>query len=1002
MADVFISYSRTDKEFASWLHDSLAGRGKDVWIDVEDIPPTATWLDEIFAAMEGADAVILVLSPDAAASEVCKKEIDHALTLHKRLIPVVCRVVPPAAVDERIRALQWIDFTGERDRAPLVESLLSAIDTDLEWVKRHTQLVERAAEWERSGHNSALLLRGVSVQEAETWLARGPEKDPKPSSLQTRYITESRRYAARVQRYITGGVSIGLVVAIVLAVVAFMQRNTAVQQRKIAEERLQLAVARDLAGQATIVQEQEGRLLPRSILLAVESLRRAPSLQATLALTAGLRMLTATTRNFMHEKGSNGIAFSPDGTLVASAGEDGTARVWRIAAGDELLRLQHGRRVSNVLFSPDGKYLATAGGFDRTARVWDMANGAEVLSIAQQDQLDVLAFSPDSALLFTASGFNLGDSFGVAAREPGVNVWSIADRKQVGHLSHPGSVTGVMVLPDSRRIATSGQDGTVRVWSGPSGRQELEIPCEAGVHFMDISADGLRIATGTSKRIAVWNAQSGALVWKSEPQSFDVAVVRFSRDGKRVASGGYDQTARIWDAASGRELARFTQDKAVYDLTFSVDGEYLATAGADDTARVFDLSRKIEIQRISYGMPVFHVSVATGDRYLATASQDGTVKVWEPPWRNAPSDLSADGPISMLTFSPSGRYIATASGDAYADNTARLWAVDSRREVAMLVHRSGVHWVSFSADERYVATASEDHTARVLEVASGKQVRQFEHGDEVREVAFGPDNRTLATASFDRTARTFDVTTGREVARVQHGQTVWSIAFSSNGRWVASGDASGTVKIWRPDSGDISGTFSVGQSFNKLAFSADGKRLVGAGDEAVVWDMETNAELARVTVPSENTFGQFLAVVFAPDGNTFATAGLDGHARCWRVSDGKMIADFAHEAAVISLTYSPDGGYLATGSEDKLARIWEIASGREILRQTYKDWADAVSFSADGRLFAAGSRDHTARVGPWRVEDLIGQACARLRTNLTTEEWRQYLPNYEPYRLTCP
>ena len=276
MADVFISYSRTDKEFASWLHDSLAGRGKDVWIDVEDIPPTATWLDEIFAAMEGAGAVILVLSPDAAASEVCKKEIAHALTLNKRLIPVVCRAVAPAAVEERIRALQWIDFTGQRDRGTLFETLLGAIDTDLEWVNRHTHLVQRAAEWERSGHNSALLLRGVSLQQAETWLAKGPEKDPKPSSLQTLYITESRRYATRVQRYIMGGVSVGLVVAVVLAVVAFLQRNTAVEQRNIAEERLQLAVARDLAGQATIVLQQEGRLLPRSVLLAVESLRRSP------------------------------------------------------------------------------------------------------------------------------------------------------------------------------------------------------------------------------------------------------------------------------------------------------------------------------------------------------------------------------------------------------------------------------------------------------------------------------------------------------------------------------------------------------------------------------------------------------------------------------------------------------------------------------------------------------------------------------------------------------
>jgi WD40 repeat protein len=171
---------------------------------------------------------------------------------------------------------------------------------------------------------------------------------------------------------------------------------------------------------------------------------------------------------------------------------------------------QHGKRLSNVAFSPDGKYLAAAG-FDPTAKVWEVASGREVLSVAQRDQLRVLAFSPGGKMLYTASGYNLDDYFGTGSREPGVNVWSIAERTQVAHLAHPGSVTAFSFFPGGARIATAGQDGTVRVWMAPYGGQQSHIVCETSVNSMDISPDGRRIATGTVNRVAVWNAEGGAL-----------------------------------------------------------------------------------------------------------------------------------------------------------------------------------------------------------------------------------------------------------------------------------------------------------------------------------------------------------------------------------------------------------------------------------------------------------------------------------------------------------
>lgn len=235
MPDVFISYSRKDKLFAQKLHDALVDNGRDVWIDYEGIPLSADWWAEIEAAIQGSNAFVFIISPDSTTSEVCAKEIGCAVVNNKRMIPLLHREVDAKTVPPEVASLNWIFMRESDNFTAAVDSLIATMDTDLERVKAHTRLTQRATEWDRKGRNDSFLLRGDDLAEAERrFMQTG--KEPPLTDLQAQYIWTSRRSADRRQRLIVGAVSFGLVVAIILGLIAFFNflRATAAEQEAIA------------------------------------------------------------------------------------------------------------------------------------------------------------------------------------------------------------------------------------------------------------------------------------------------------------------------------------------------------------------------------------------------------------------------------------------------------------------------------------------------------------------------------------------------------------------------------------------------------------------------------------------------------------------------------------------------------------------------------------------------------------------------------------------------
>ncbi|MFN7717133.1 MAG: toll/interleukin-1 receptor domain-containing protein, partial [Pseudanabaenaceae cyanobacterium] len=195
MTDAFISYSRKDKEFVSVLYAAFERSRKNIWVDWNNIPLTSDWWAEIKKGIEAADTFVFVISPDSIASEVCAKEILHAVRHNKRLFPIVRRDATNFEVGniahDAIKKHNWLMFREQDDFESAFQNLIETISLDLEHLHRHTRLLLRAIEWS-NGRSDSLLLRGDDLTSAEQWLAESEGKSPLPTELQETYIKNSR------------------------------------------------------------------------------------------------------------------------------------------------------------------------------------------------------------------------------------------------------------------------------------------------------------------------------------------------------------------------------------------------------------------------------------------------------------------------------------------------------------------------------------------------------------------------------------------------------------------------------------------------------------------------------------------------------------------------------------------------------------------------------------------------------------------------------------------